>query len=263
MKRLVFKLALTTLATCALAAFANSTARAQSSTSFMTAPLGSVGGQRANAMFGGAANGMFRTPSGAFDTTPRPFGSAPPGTPLGGVQYDRINNFDGTPGAYGPSNGNSSEIVPYDTGVASGYGNYGDGHLNNDTGYSGYNPYYGNGDGYGVNYGRVNSGSYGSYAPSAYYENGISGNGYYGGGYANANLGYRGYSPYYGNHSGYGVNYGGVYSGFYGNPTGATYYGSANSNGIYGNEYYPQSYSAPHGAYMGYGGDGGSYELWY
>jgi hypothetical protein len=50
--------------------------------------------------------------------------------------------------------------------------------------------------------------------------------GNYGGGYANNDIGYRGYSPYYGNNGGYGMNAAG---------TGAPTY--------YGNGYVPPTYS--------------------
>ena len=111
---------------------------------------------------------------------------------------------------------------------------------NADTGYGGYNPYYGDGAGYGVNYGGVNSGSYGNYAaPADYwngtYGNGIYGNGYYGGAKSTIDLGYRGYGPYYGNNPGYGVNYEAVNSGSNGNYASPAYYGSGYySKGIHG-----------------------------
>ena len=70
----------------------------------------------------------------------------------------------------------------YGAGLESSYDNSG-GYLNNDGGFRGYSPYYGNNAGSGVNYGAVISGSYGNYsAPayygSGYYTKGISGNGY-------------------------------------------------------------------------------------
>ena len=230
MTRFVFKLALTSLTTCGLAGFASSTARAQSDgTSFMTPPLESIGGSTANGMFSPtanrmfspAANGMFGTPFGGFDNTPRPFGIAPPGTALGDLQFG-VNDAYGPSSAYGAYNGNISGTGFYGAGLGPGYYNYGGGYLNYDGGFRGNTLYYGDNTGYGVNYGAVNSGSYGNYAAPVYY-----GNGYYGGYYGNTGGGYE-------------VNYGPVSSGSDGNYAAPVYNGGGYySNGISGNGYSP------------------------
>jgi hypothetical protein len=129
------------------------------------------------------ANGMFGTPVSRFDNTPQQFGYGLLSGPRQDQQYGGINDAYATPGAYGPYNGNSSVTGFYGAGLGSSYDNYRGGYLNNDGGYRGYSPYYGNNGGYGVNYGAVNSSSYGNYSSpayygSGYYTKGISGNGY-------------------------------------------------------------------------------------
>jgi hypothetical protein len=223
MKRPLFQFALATLTTCGVAGFAISAARAQST----------FGNGRS--IFGGPG----RPSVSRFDNTGML--SRPPGE----LQYGGVNNPYGTPGPYEPYSGNSSVIGSYGAGLGPNFGNYGGGYSNAGAGYGGYNPYYGDGVGYGVNYGGVNSGSYGYYVAPAYYwngsySNGIYWNGYYGGANSSTDLGYRGYSPYLGNNAGYGVNYEAVNSGSYGNYASPAYYGGGYySKGISGKGYSP------------------------
>jgi hypothetical protein len=122
---------------------------------FVTQPFG--GGQTPSmfgntpGMFGNGTtstnNGMQPTPLGG---EPRAFGNAPLGDfPGGALPY-------GTPGANGIY-GNASGVAPYNGGYGSGnyQGNYQGNYANNDTGYRGYSPYYGNNSGYGLSSGPL------------------------------------------------------------------------------------------------------------
>jgi len=102
----------------------------------------------------------------------------------------------------------------------------------------------------GLQYGGFNDayatpGAYGPYnvnsSVTGFYGAGLGlGYGNYGGGYPTNDGGYLGYSPYYGNNAGYGVNYDAVNSGSYDNYAAPAYYGSGYySKGIYGNGYSP------------------------
>jgi hypothetical protein len=125
---------------------------------------------------------MFGSPVSRFDNTPPQFDSGFLGRLPGELQYGGVYDAYGTPGAYGPYNGNSSATGFYGAGLGPSYDSYGGGSLNYDGGYRGYSPYYGNNAGYGVNYGVLTSDSYGYSAPayygSGYYSKGIYGNGY-------------------------------------------------------------------------------------
>jgi hypothetical protein len=202
MKRPFFKFALATLTFCWLAGIAKSAARAQSEGPFGTLvpiPQGAtppwapgLGGGVAtfgtppplqSGRFSPASNRMFGTPVIPLENTPWQAENGILSGPLGELQPGGVYEAYGTPGAYGPYNGNRPATGYYGAGLESSSDNSGGGYLNNDGGYRGYSPYYGNNGGYGVNYGAVISGSYGNYsAPeyygSGYYTKGISGNGY-------------------------------------------------------------------------------------
>jgi hypothetical protein len=138
----------------------------------------------ANGMFSPAANGMFGHLVGPLDNALQ-FSTAPLGTLSAELQYGGLNAPYGTPGVYGPYNGNSSATGFYSAGWGPGYANYGAGYLNNDGGYYGYSPYYGGNAGYGVNHAAVTSGSSGNQAAPAYE----------GGGYYSQGISRKGYSP--------------------------------------------------------------------
>jgi hypothetical protein len=125
---------------------------------------------------------MFGTPVIPLENTPWQVQNGILSGPLGELQSGVYEAY-GTPGAYGPYNGNRPATGYYGAGLESSSDNSGGGYLNNDDGYRGYSPYYGNNSDYGLTYGAVTSGSFGNYsAPayygSGYYTKGISGNGY-------------------------------------------------------------------------------------
>jgi hypothetical protein len=88
-------------------------------------------------------NGMQPTPLGG---EPRAFGNAP----LGDFQSGGFNAPYGIPGANGVYAGNTSGAATYPGGLGVGYGNSAGGYANNETGYRGYSPYYGNNNGNGL-----------------------------------------------------------------------------------------------------------------
>jgi hypothetical protein len=199
MQRTFFNVALATLATCGLAGIAISTARAQSGGPFGTLvpiPQGggsSLGGLGGGGRFSPAANAMFGSPGSQFGSS---FGNAPFGTWQGDLQAG-IYDVYGNPVAYGLYNGNGPAIGWSPGGWGPGYANYGGGYLNNEMGYRGYSPYYGNNAGNGMNDGGVNSGAYGNDTAPVYYGNGSYTNGldsniYYTPTYAPASGAYRG-----------------------------------------------------------------------
>ncbi len=200
-KRPFFKFAVATLTLCWLAGIASSAATAQSAGKFGTLvpiPPGAtppwVGQGGGVATFGTPApmqNGRFSTASnGRFGTPVSPENplwqveTAILNVPLIEVQPGVYQTY-GTLSAYGPYNPIGPAIGYYGAGLepGNGYPNNGGGYLSNDGGFRAYGPYYGNNDGYGLNYGVLDLRPADNSLPPAsdgggYYSSGISGNGY-------------------------------------------------------------------------------------
>ena len=222
MKRPFFKFALATLTFCWLAGIANSAARAQSDGQFgtlvpnppgATPPwAGQAGGVATfgtppplqNGRFSSASNGRFGTPVIPLEDTQVQVQNGVLRALLGEPQPGGVYEAYGTPSAYGPDNRNPDNGNPDNS-----------------------NPYSGN--------------LYGGNRPAAgYYGAGLeSSSDNSGGGYLSNDGGFRGYSPYYGNNGGYGLNYGAVDLGSSGNSAPAYDGGGYYSSGISGNGYSP------------------------
>jgi len=238
MKRPFFKFALATLTFCWLAGIANSTARAQSEGQFgtlvpnppgATPPwAGQAGGLATfgtpaplpNGRFSAASNGRFGTPVIPLEDTQVQVQNGVLRALLGEPQPGGVYEAYGTPSAYGPDNRN-----PYN------------GNPDNSNPYSG-NPYGGNPDSGNLYSGNLFSGNR---PATGYYGAGLeSSSDNSGGGYLSNDGGFRGYSPYYGNNGGYGLNYGAVDLGSSGNHSAPAYDGGGYySSGISGNGYSP------------------------
>jgi hypothetical protein len=248
MKRPFFKFALATLTFCWLAGIANSTARAQSEGQFgtlvpnppgATPPwAGEAGGVATfgtppplqNGRFSSASNGRFGTPVIPLEDTQVQVQNGVLRALLGEPQPGGVYEAYGTPSAYGPDNrnpynGNPDNSNPYS-------GNPDSGNPDNS------NPYGGNPDS-----GNLYSGNLfrGNRPATGYYGAGLeSSSDNSGGGYLSNDGGFRGYSPYYGNNGGYGLNYGAVDLGSSGNHSAPAYDGGGYySSGISGNGYSP------------------------
>ena len=238
MKRPFFKFALATLTFCWLTGIANSAARAQSDGQFgtlvpnppgATPPwAGQAGGVATfgtppplqNGRFSSASNGRFGTPVIPLEDTQVQVQNGVLRALLGEPQPGGVYEAYGTPSAYGPDNRN-----PYN------------GNPDNS------NPYGGNPDSGNPDSGNLYSGNLfsGNRPATGYYGAGLeSSSDNSGGGYLSNDGGFRGYSPYYGNNGGYGLNYGAVDLGSSGNHSAPAYDGGGYySSGISGNGYSP------------------------
>ncbi len=243
MNRPFFKFALATLTFCWLAGIANSAARAQSEGQFgtlvpnprgATPPwAGQAGGVATfgtppplqNGRFNPASIGRFGTPVIRLEDTQVQVQNGVLRALLGEPQPGGVYEAYGTPSAYGPDNRNPDNGNPYS-------GNPDNSNPDNSNPGSG-NP--GSGNLYTGNL------DYGNRPATGYYGAGLeSSSDNSGGGYLSNDGGFRGYSPYYGNNGGYGLNSGAVDLGSSGNHSvpasdGGGYY----SSGISGNGYSP------------------------
>jgi hypothetical protein len=226
MQRTLFKVALATLATCGVAGIAISTARAQSDGRFGTlVPIPPDGGSAFATTALGAQGGYapYGNLAAAFGGERSAFGG--PGangrfSPAASAMFGTpVSPFESTLRQFA-----SGPLGDLQSGIHDAFGNP-----------VAYDLYNGNSSAIGPYYGGWGPG----------YAN-------YGGGYLNNDMGYRGYSPYYGNNAGNGVNYGGVDSGVYGNGTAPVYYGNGSyTQGINSSTYYPPTYGSASGAYQG------------
>ena len=215
MKRPFFKFALGTLTICWLVGITNSATRAQSDGPFGTlVPIP----QGATPPWAGQGGGV-----ATFGTPPPVLGrgnSAFAGASANGRFSPAANGMFGTPVS-------RFDTTPqqFDYGLLGG--------PRQDLQYGGFNDAY------------ATPGAYGPYdgnsSVTGFYGAGLGpGYGNYGGGFLTNDGGYPGYSPYYGNNAGYGVNYDAVNSGSYETYAAPAYYGSGYySKGIYGNGYSP------------------------
>ncbi len=245
MKRPFFKFAWATLTCCWLAGTASSAARAQSEGQFgtlvpnppgTTPPWAGQSGGLAtfgtppalqNGRFSPAPIGRFGTPVIPLEDTTVQVQNGVLRALLGEPQLGGVYDAYGTPSAYGPDNLNPNNSNPYNRYPDN--RNPDDGNLfsgNPDSG----NPYSGSPFNNGN---RPATGYYGAGLESSF-DNSA-------GGYLNNGGGFRGYSPYYGNNGGYGLNYGAVDLGSSGSHSAPAYDGGGGyySKGISGNGYSP------------------------
>jgi hypothetical protein len=101
-------------------------------------------------MFGGSSTSLFNSQATPFAGA-RQIGNAPIGTPSGDLQNGGLYAPYGTAGGNGIYAGNSSGYYTYPGGWGYGGNTMGGGYANNDIGYSGYGPFYGNNGGRGLN----------------------------------------------------------------------------------------------------------------
>jgi hypothetical protein len=123
------------------------------------------------------SNSMFSGPTSLFGLNR--VGNSPVGTPGGNSQNGGVFAPYGTPGGNGVYAGNTSGLYTSPGGLGPAGTNYGGGYANNDIGYRGYSPYYGNNSGglnssgfnsMGLNSNGLNSSPNGSYT-SNYFGN--------------------------------------------------------------------------------------------